>query len=176
VSDDDLFVTLPPAWYVVQSRPRQERKALENLKRQGFDCIYPKTKVWRIRRGKRVQVTESLFPNYIFIYLTLGETNIEPIRSTYGVLRLVRFGEVIAPVPALLIRDIWQRMDDQEVVDSGRPQFESGERVRIEGGAFDGLEAIFQCESGEQRAILLLDLLGQEVRATVEMASLRQSG
>ncbi len=173
MSDESLFVTLPPAWYVVQTRPRQERRALENLQRQGFDCIYPKTKIWRRRSGRRLQVTESLFPNYIFIYLTLGETNIAPIRSTFGVLRLVRFGEVIAPVPQTLIQAIFERMDQEDIVGKNLPEFTPGQRVMIESGVFSGLEAIFQCESGEERAVLLLDLLGQEVRATIKLAELR---
>ncbi len=28
-------------WYVLQSKPREEKRALENLRNQGFECLLP---------------------------------------------------------------------------------------------------------------------------------------
>jgi transcriptional antiterminator RfaH len=45
--------------------------------------------------------------------------------------------------------------------------FEPGERVRIVSGALAGLEAIFVSSSGQERAQLLLELLGRTNRVVV---------
>lgn len=39
------------SWYLIYTKIRQERIALENLERQGFECFLPKIKVEKVRRG-----------------------------------------------------------------------------------------------------------------------------
>ena len=38
------------AWYLLQSKPHQERRALENLRNQGFECFLPLYLRERLRR------------------------------------------------------------------------------------------------------------------------------
>ncbi|MFB1486250.1 MAG: transcription termination/antitermination NusG family protein [Thiocapsa sp. C4-3m] len=52
-----------PRWYLVQSKPRQAERAEVNLVQQGYSVFHPQLMVERIRRGRRVVVEESLFPN-----------------------------------------------------------------------------------------------------------------
>lgn len=78
-------------WFVVYTQPRQEFRALENLQRQDYECFLPLIKVQKIRVGKCIDVTESLFPRYFFIRLFEGVSNFAPIRSTRGG---KRFGQV----------------------------------------------------------------------------------
>jgi transcriptional antiterminator RfaH len=81
-------------WYLVHSKPRQERLALENLERQGYQCYLPVLPTEKMRRGSLTIADEALFPRYLFIRLgnDLSDKGWGPIRYTTGVSRLVSFG------------------------------------------------------------------------------------
>jgi transcriptional antiterminator RfaH len=159
-------------WYVVQTNVRQEQIALENLSRQGYQCFYPRIKQWHKRRGKRYLSEEAFFPGYLFISLDLDQTNTTPIRSTRGVTSLIRFGYQIQPVPEAVIEILQQRTDSMDVVSVLPVDFKPGQQVRIEEGPLEGFTAIFQTKKGEDRAILLLGLLGSQRRVEVPSRSL----
>jgi transcription antitermination factor NusG len=56
-----------PNWLLLQVKPRQELRALENLERQKGECYCLQKKVEKLSRGKRIQLGEALFPGYLFI-------------------------------------------------------------------------------------------------------------
>ncbi len=155
-------------WYVIRTKPRQEQVALENLQRQDYRCFYPRIKQMQRRRGKRQLCIEALFPGYLFVKLNLDVTNTAPIRSTRGVTGLVMFGTEIRPIADEVISAIQGKADQLGIIEDDQAEFRAGQQVRIESGAMQGLEAIFQQKSGQDRAILLLNLMGAE--RTVEIA------
>ena len=92
-------------WYLIHTKIRQERVALENLERQGFECFLPLIRAEKLRRGALLVVQEALFPRYLFIRLGTGleSQSWAPIRSTMGVSRLVTFGLIPAKIDDELI-------------------------------------------------------------------------
>jgi len=89
-------------WYAIHTKPRQEETALAHLERQGFDCHLPRARERRRARHRYALVTLPLFPRYLFARLDLATQNTAPIRSTQGVVGLVRFGLDPAPLPKVL--------------------------------------------------------------------------
>src|ERR1700722_13245752 len=85
-------------WYLVQCRARQENRAQEHLERQGFDCYRPLYESECIRRGRKQSETVGLFPGYLFIRLDHTNDNWAPIRSTRGVVQIVRFNNYPLPI------------------------------------------------------------------------------
>lgn len=159
-----------PRWYLVQSRPRQAERAEFNLRNQGYVVYHPRLSVERIRRGQRLCCEEPLFPNYLFIRLQRWVDNWHPLRSTRGVARLVGFGGEPRPVDDALIEDIRHRLSRQ----AAEPALEAGQTVRITDGPFRGLDAIFQSYDGEQRAILLIELLHCRSRLNLPLSAVRR--
>jgi transcriptional antiterminator RfaH len=159
-------------WYVIQCKPREERRALENLERQGFCCYLPMLSVEKLRHGALLDVREPLFPGYLFISLDELTDNWHPIRSTRGVIQLVRFREYPVPVPEELIESIRQRLssDVRHI-----PYLNPGERVRITQGPFSDVEAIFVATDGEERVVLLMNVLNREQRLSFPAATVRKS-
>ena len=45
-------------WYLIHTKIRQERLALENLERQGFECFLPLIRAEKLRRGA-LQVVQT---------------------------------------------------------------------------------------------------------------------
>ena len=162
--------TSAPAWYLVQAKPRQESVALDHLQRQGYEAYLPIRRAEKIRRGRRLMVEEPLFTRYLFVRLASGfkDKAWGPIRSTLGVSDLVRFGTTPASAPESLIA----ALKAQEAIAPADKLFQPGERVRIEQGAFRGLEAIFQQDDGDARAIVLIELLAKKVRVPLEVQAL----
>ncbi len=150
-------------WYVIHSKPRQERKAEENLQTQGFKVYLPRLKRSIRRAGKWVKVIEPLFPRYLFIYLVMHEDDLSPIRSTRGVSRLLRFGDVPAKAPDSFIEALQSKENPEAgCLVQGDERFEQGSKVAIVEGPLKGLKGLIQSDSGEERVILLLNLLGRE--------------
>lgn len=161
-------------WYLVHTKPRQEKCALENLQNQGYQCYLPTIPSERLCRGS-LEITEvPLFPRYLFIQLGQDSTNKGwgPIRSTRGVNRLVSFGGEPATVDNGLIDVLKAR----ERVVRAHPKrlFELGDRVLITEAPFNDIEGIFETAAGERRAMVLIELLSRQVHVKVSPAALRK--
>ena len=59
---------------------------------------------------------------------------------------------------------------------AAQPFFKQGQKVRIVAGEFATLEAVFDIAEGEERATVLLELLGRQSRVRVGVGDLMVSG
>lgn len=155
------------AWYLIYSKPQQERIARENLERQGYRSYLPLIRNRKRRSGRYVSVVEPMFPRYLFVHLSDETDNWSPIRSTIGVINLVRFGMRAARVPTDLIAMLKEREDERGVQNLPVPEFKTGDRVRIVEGVLAGYEAIYQVRSGRERVLILLDVADKLGRVEV---------
>jgi transcriptional antiterminator RfaH len=161
-------------WYLVHTKPRQEKCALTNLEQQGYECYLPTISSERLKRGALALSTEPLFPRYLFIRLGHGDAakSWAPIRSTRGVSKLVKFGLEPAKVDDGLI----ELLKSRESAASDQPErlFSAGDKVRLIKGPFGGIEGIYQMAEGERRVIVLIELIGKTVKVTMPARFLRK--
>src|SRR3972149_6599731 len=149
-------------WYVVFCKPRQEAVAEENLLRQGFHVYLPRAQIRRRRRGQWIDAVEALFPRYLFIRVDPLRHSTAPVRSTHGVVGLVRFGGEPAIVPDAVISALMQHAEaGTGLHPDNRPLFSAGEPIKLIEGPLAGMEAIFAEQDGEKRVFVLLELLGK---------------
>lgn len=157
-------------WYAVQTKPRQEAIAELNLEKQGYHTYLPKILLRKRRRDKWARVVEPLFPRYLFIQVDTKKQSLAPVRSTLGVAALVRFGHLLRPVPDEVIDFIRQAEDpDSHQHHADEWPHQPGDEVQVLEGPFAGLTGIFQAQTGEQRALLLIDLLGRQNTIMVDI-------
>ncbi|VAW88004.1 Transcriptional activator RfaH [hydrothermal vent metagenome] len=156
-------------WYVVQTKPRKELVAVENLERQGYTAYCPQISNARHRRKRWQPVTEALFPRYLFVHLNREVDNFGPIRSTLGVLNMVRFGDTPAIIQHHVIDGI--KRQEQHLMEhvSNHPKWKQGDSIEIVNGPFAGMKGLFESKSGEERVIILLQLLGRDNKVNVAM-------
>ncbi len=159
-------------WYLVYCKPRQEATAVSNLERQGYEVYLPRARELRRRAGQRVSVVAPMFPRYLFIHLDQEFDNWGPIRSTLGVVSIVRFGQVPACVPDALIAMLRAREDPEGVQTIERELFRPGIRVRVMAGSLAGYEGIFLAKSARDRVVVLLDILGKATRTQMDGADI----
>lgn len=154
------------SWYVVYSRPHQERRAEENLQNQGFEVFLPTVNVERRLRGKIVIKSEPLFPRYLFVRFDEAEEPWNLIRNTLGVASLLRIGMG----PAKIADQVIDCLRETEVAQI--PLFRADEPVRIIKGPLRGLEGVFLEPKGESRAMILVELLQKTQQVKLDLADI----
>lgn len=168
-SDEAQSGAADSRWYLVQCKPRQDMRAEEHLERQGYRCLRPLIVRERLVGGRALLVDEPLFPGYLFIRLSDSD-NWAPLRSTRGVGRIVSFGGKPLPVSDAVVAAIQRRCQDIP----SQVLLAPGDKVRIDAGGMAELEAIFLAmDDGQERAVLLIQLMQREHRVSMPLASIR---
>ncbi|WP_290650284.1 transcription/translation regulatory transformer protein RfaH [Aquisalimonas sp.] len=164
-------------WYALQCKAKEDARAEEHLNNQGYHVFRPMLRQRRRRGGRMVTVTESLFPRYLFLELDDVDENWAPIRSTRGVLGLVRFGAHPVPVPPTVIQALHEQLDPESgyVELTRTTDYARRERVRITEGPFAGHEGLFLARTGEERVVILLEVMQQSQHITMPEHAITRS-
>lgn len=162
-----VLVDCAPSWFAVYTKPRQEQVALANLERQSFECYLPMA-------GNKTR-RESLFPRYLFLSAIPERQSMDSVRSTRGVVGLVRSGLELTKIPASVIAALKNLMHPTTgliAIDSDEPSV--GDKVKVMDGPLAALEGVFKEHRGASRSLLLLDILGRETAVEVDARLLQR--
>jgi len=156
-------------WYVAQTQPNAESRAVAHLGRQGFATYLPRYLKHR-RHARRVDVVSApLFPRYLFIEIDTTIQRWRSIYSTVGVSRLVCTGDTPTPVSNQVVTLLKGREDPAGFIQlDHQPQFRVGDKIRILDGVFCDCLGLYDGMSDRDRVTILLDLLGRKVRVQVD--------
>lgn len=135
------------------------------------ECFRPMRPAERNHSGQRCLAEEALFPAYLFVHLDRVNDSCGTIRSTRGVREIVRFNAYPLAVEDQIINGIRGRLGRSVLAE---PYLAPGERVRITEGAFSLLEGIFVANDGDQRVVLLLNILQKDQQLSFPLQSIRR--
>ena len=154
-------------WWVAKTKAHQEFTAEKNLIQQGFTPFCPIFKK-EIKRGNQFQIKpQALFRGYLFIHADdFAQKNIHLIRSTKGLNALLKIEESILFVPAEIIETL--KSNQTEYTNPTDRYFPPGSSVKIVSGIYNGIEAIYQMDNGEDRAIVLLTLIQKQTQLNLK--------
>jgi len=159
-------------WYAVHTQPRREETALQNLMRQGFTAFLPQYRKRRRHARRTDWVRAPLFPRYLFVAMDIARARWRAVSSTFGVAHLVCHGERPVSVPAGVVDDIRSRLDDNGLFQfATAAMFRKGEVVQVTFGPFADQLGLFEGVTDEDRVVLLLTLLGRQVRVKLPSES-----
>jgi transcriptional antiterminator NusG len=158
--------TIPANWYAVQTRSRHEKFVSYHLQSRGITCYLPViTEVHRWSdRQKKVEV--PLFSGYVFVQVPA--TNEERVRvlKIDGVVCFVGHSPEGTPIPEQEI-DAVRTLVDQRVPWVTHPFLKIGQRIRIRGGALDGVEGIFQSRSGDDILVVSVNAIQRSLSVSI---------
>jgi transcriptional antiterminator RfaH len=157
-----------PSWVVVNTHAHREHIAIDNLARQGFESYCPLVKRRRSHARRITTVARPLFPSYLFVRIHPELGRWRPILSTLGVRTLVRFGDQLGVLDHRFIEELRKREEEGFIVRPAEP-YQVGQRVKLQGGPFDGIVAKIISLQDNDRIVVLMDLLQQSVRAQVSI-------
>jgi transcriptional antiterminator RfaH len=155
-------------WFAIHTRAHAEKQAAAHLRSQGFTTYLP-CYAKRRSHARRIEMVQApVFPRYLFIQMDEQSAPWRVVRSTVGVVDIVRLGERPAPVPAGIVEAIQAREGRDGLVCLARhAAFNKGERLRIAAGPFQGQTGLFEGAGDDERVVILLELLGRDIRVSL---------
>jgi len=154
------------AWYAVQTYPHHERAVAERIRQLQLATFVPtitETHRWSDRR-KVVEV--PLFTCYVFVQLVpTNETRLRVLR-TDGVIGFVGSKRAGTPIPEEQIEAV-RKLLDQKVACKSHPFLKVGQRVRVRGGALDGVEGLFVTQNGDKSIVISVDAIQRSLAVRI---------
>ncbi len=155
-------------WFVARTHAHAETKAAAHLRRQGFDVYLPRFAKTRRHARREERVIVPLFPRYLFVQMDLNHARWRAINGTVGIERLLANGDRPAPIPEGTIDDLQnQERPNGLLTPASLVRLDRGAQLRLVEGAFAERVGIYERMTADQRVVLLLNLLGREIRITV---------
>lgn len=163
-------------WYVVATLPSAEELACRTIGRLGIDTYLPSVIV-EVRHGRRVcRVRRPAFRSYVFASFGLDDPRWPEIARCYGVSRLLTLADSRRlGIPAALPMGLVEAMQARGpiAVDSQKaPQYQKGDAVQVVEGPFSGLLGRIARLDSRGRCVLLLRILGGEIKVRAEVAQI----
>jgi transcriptional antiterminator RfaH len=152
-------------WFVVQSKPREEERALYFLEEKGFDTYLPIMEVINIRGFKNSTTEKALFPGYLFCRFN-PDDSVAHVRWTRGVKKILP--ESVSPIP--VDNDVVEAIHSLEQHDGVIRQkpLQQNDRIRIARGPMKDILGVFDhWTSDDGRVKVLLNFINYQ--ASVEL-------
>jgi transcription antitermination factor NusG len=149
-------------WFAVQTRPRHEKKVAGELQEKGISALLPLSSQKRKWSDRERLVEFPLFPQYVFVRIAQNLDARVAVLRTSGITSFVGNRGIGIPIPTEQIERI-QRITEQAVPLTAHPFLNVGERIRIRGGALDGLQGILTAVDGNRTLVVSVDLIQRSV-------------
>ena len=159
-------------WVLIYTKARQEIIANENLQKQGFKTFLPL--IAETNKNNTFKSLVPVFPRYVFAQINLGLANWSSIKSSYGVNRIVMFGEKFTSIPDNIIDLIQGKLNIEGIYKKNisRVDFQKGDSLTIKEGSFAGIDAIFLSNKSKDRVRLLLKLLNTTIISEINKSDI----
>ncbi len=150
-------------WVLIYTKAKEEKKAKENLQRQGFKTFLPL--ILASNKESKHKYLVPIFPRYLFAQINLETDNWSSIQSSYGVSKIVMFSDKFTFIPNDTIKLIQDKLDESGVYkeDVSIVDYQEGDSVTIKEGRFAGIDAIFLSNKSKDRVRLLMKLLNTTI-------------
>jgi transcription antitermination factor NusG len=154
-------------WYALHTRARHEKAVERRLRDQGMETFLPTTMEVHRWSDRKKKVEVPLFNCYVFIRCALSaedRTRVYQVESVHG---FVGVRGASLPIPDEQIESI-QKVLAQTAPWRSYPFLKAGQRVRIRGGAMDGVEGVFLSENGDHSLIISVDAIQRSMAVRID--------
>jgi transcriptional antiterminator NusG len=155
-----------PQWFAVRTRSRHEKRVASQTNEKGICTFLPllkETHHWSDRR-KRIDV--PLFHSYIFVRICLEDEARLSVLRTFGVVGFVGTRGRGISIPAKQIEDI-RLLVERDVPLEPYPFLAAGQRVRIRGGAMDGVEGILVAKNADRSLVVSVQIIQKSLSVRI---------
>jgi transcription antitermination factor NusG len=166
----DVALNLPAeaeSWYALHTRCRHERLVAQRLSERGVESFLPTLTEVHSWSDRKKSVEVPLFSCYVFARLVPNRDERLRLLRVPGVIGLVGSGGEGSPIPNEQI-DAVRLLTENELPWSPCPFLKIGQRVRVRGGALEGLEGVLTAVNGNQTLVISVDVLQRSLAVKVE--------
>ena len=157
----------PAQWYALRTRSRHEKMVADQLEQQGIENFLPLVKRTRQWSDRVKQIDLPLFAGYAFVRVVLSSPDRLRVLQTHGVAGLVGVKGVGLPIPEAQIEGV-RAILGNGIAFAEHPFLRVGQRVRIRGGALDGIEGIFQAHKGDRTLVISVEPIQRSVSINLD--------
>jgi transcription antitermination factor NusG len=154
-------------WYAVHTYPRHEKMVAERIQRQGLTTFLPMTTEVHRWSDRRKTVQLPLFSCYVFVQLVPTNEKRLRVLQTDGVISFVGSQRVGTPIPDEQIEAVLALMG-RKVTCTTHPFLKVGQRVRVRGGALDGVEGVFVSQNGDHSVVISIDAIQRSLAVRID--------
>ena len=158
--------SIESSWYAVQTMPRHEKKVSGELEAKQIQSFLPAISEVRQWSDRKRLIESPLFPGYVFVRIAAESRARIAVLRTNGVVGFVGVRGAGTPIPECEIAAI-QAVLTQQVPVREHPFLNIGQRVRIRGGALDGIEGILDAVKGDQSLVISVELIQRSLAVTI---------
>jgi transcription antitermination factor NusG len=154
-------------WYALHTRARHEKAIEGRLRDQGMEAFVPTTTEVHRWSDRKKKVEVPLFSCYVFLRCALSSedrTRVYRVESVHG---FVGSRGSSLPIPDEQIEGI-QKVLTQTAPWRSYPFLKVGQRVRVRGGAMDGVEGVFLSENGDHSLIISVDAIQRSMAVRID--------
>ena len=153
-------------WFAIVSRSRHEKMAAMALTNSGISTFLPVVREKHSWSDRQKLVDVPLFPGYVFVQIPNSPESRLRVLKASGVVHFVgnRFGAV--SIPDKEISDI-RTVLTHKVGCSPHPLLQVGQRVRIRGGALDGVEGVLVGRDSDSKLVITIELIQRSLAVSV---------
>ncbi len=159
-------------WFAIQTHAQKEIIAKVNFENQGYKVYLPQVHAIRRHARRSERVKRAFFPGYLFLRLGSHDRHWQTIAGTRGVLRPVRFGDYYPPLPDWVVVELRSREGESGLIMLDDDKFKEGDKVKISLHSDVEHSGIFKKLHGNERALILLDILQEQAKAVVPLSAL----
>lgn len=139
---------------------RQRSEAM-NIASQVFDIVVPTRDTVTVKRGKKEEIKEKIFPGYILVRMILNDDSWLVVRTTPGVTAFVGIGNRPTPLSEKEVDSIMRF--SQLAAPKFKAAFSKGEAVKIVDGPFaDFLGTVESIDEAKGKVKVLVSIFGRE--------------
>ena len=154
-------------WYALHTRARHEKAIERRLRDQGMETFVPTTiqvHRWSDRK-KKVELATAILESLGYCALSAADrTRVYRVESVHG---FVGVRGASLPIPDEQIESI-RKVLAQSTPWRSYPFLKAGQRVRIRGGAMDGVEGVFLSENGDHSLIISVDAIQRSMAVRID--------
>jgi transcription antitermination factor NusG len=156
-----------PSWFAVQTKPRHEKKVHADLHEKGIHSFLPLFSERRQWSDRQQWIETPVFSHYLFAQIpAAGDLRVRLLRTS-GVVRLAGAPGLGTPIPDEQIDNL-QAIVAQRIPMAPHEFIRIGEKVRIRGGALDGIEGVLVALRNDKSLIVSVDLIQKSIAIRIQ--------
>jgi transcription antitermination factor NusG len=155
-----------PRWYAILTRSRHEKLVAKQLRMRGVTTFLPLVTEIHRWSDRRKLVELPLFSAYVFVQVVTPSEMRARVLHTEGVLRFVGQHAEGTPIPEEQIESV-RAVLAQNIPCVNHPFLKAGQRVRIRGGALDGVEGVVLSRNGDDTLVVSIDAIQRSLAVRI---------
>jgi transcriptional antiterminator RfaH len=159
-------------WYAVYTNPRSEKQVFQRLEEAEIESFLPLQKTFRIWSDRKKLIEKPLLPSYVFVKVITK--NFHHVWTIPGVVKFISFEGKPVSIPQNQIDNLRLLVNSDAKIEVTSENFAKGDNVEVVNGSLVGLTGELIKIGRQNRVVVRIDRLDQNIIVKIPKAFLRK--